>query len=216
MSWSLSSLGTYEKCAASYKYRYIDKIPTTSQSAAASRGTDVHAKIEMFLTGELKELPSELNFYTQYLNNLKTQTIYPEHKIALTNQWEPTTWDADNRWYKGILDLKVIAGPEATEATVIDWKTGKIYPDHEDQKSIYSIAVSAEHPSVLRVRAIHVYVDLGKSRETTFDRQQLLQLRPAWDSRVLRMEKEEEYLPNPSFKCRFCPYSNEKGGPCRF
>lgn len=215
MSWSLSALSMYEKCALSYRFRYIDNIPTPPAGGAAARGTEVHAAFEGFLTGKLTELPSEFNFYTQYLTDLRKRTIFPEHQIALNRQWEVVPWTSEERWYKGILDLKVFE-PEATEATVIDWKTGKIYESHDDQKSIYSLAVFAEHPSVLRVRAMHVYVDLGKSREKTYDRSQLHELRSAWDSRVLRLENEKDWIPSPSFMCRYCPFSKEKGGPCRF
>ena len=216
MSWSLSSLGTYEQCPAKYKYRYIDGIDTKVSSPAMDRGIQLHGAIEAFLTGKATELPNEINFYTQYLTQLREKDIYPEWKIALTREWSPTTWDSDDRWYKGILDLKALNGGEKTEATVIDWKTGKIYDEHDDQKSIYSLAVFAEEPTVLRVRAIHVYLDLGKNREKVYNREQMHELRTSWDSRVLKLEKEEQWIPNPSFKCRYCPYSRAKGGPCRF
>lgn len=220
MSWSLTSLSTYEQCPAKYKFRYVENVPVVQDpNSAAARGTEIHGTIEKFLRGELLALPTELNFYTAYLTNLRTKEIYPEHKVALNRNWEPVSWDADDRWYKGVLDLKALngAGQTApTEATVIDWKTGKIYPEHDDQKSIYSLATFAEHPSVQRVRAMHVYVDLGKNREITYDRQQMHQLRSSWDSRILRLEKEEEFIPNPSFKCRYCPFSRASGGPCKF
>lgn len=218
MKWSLSSLGTYEQCAAKYKFKYIDGIESTFSSPAAARGVELHGAIEAFLTGKTNELPSEINFYTQYLTSLKAQVIFPEHTICLNREWQPVPPNADDRWYKGILDLKAFRAGDSppTEATVIDWKTGKIYDEHDDQKSIYSLAVFAEEPTVQRVRAIHVYVDLGKSREKTYDRSQMHELRIAWDSRVLRLENEKNWIPSPSFKCRYCPYSKEKGGPCRF
>lgn len=216
MSWSLSALGTYEKCPASYKFRYIDKVPTPAAGGAAARGTELHGAIEHFLTGKTETLPNEINFYTQYLNELKKKAIFPEHRIALKRDWTPTGWDSEDRWYKGILDLKAIESPQATEATVIDWKTGKIYDDHDDQKTIYSLAVFAEHPSVQRVRAVHVYLDLGKNREKVFSRDEVHQLRLAWEQRVERMDNDHDYIPNPSFKCRYCPYAKDKGGPCRF
>ena len=218
MKWSLSSLGTYEQCAAKYKFRYIDRVESTFSSPAAERGTQLHGAIEAFLTGKSTELPNEINFYTQYLTALKTQIIFPEHVICLNRDWKPTTPDAEDRWYKGILDLKALRSGDGapTEATVIDWKTGKIYDSHDDQKSLYSLAVFAEESSVLRVRAIHVYLDLGKNREKTYDRQQMHELRASWDSRILKLENEKEWIPNPSFMCRYCPYSRSNNGTCKF
>jgi CRISPR/Cas system-associated exonuclease Cas4 (RecB family) len=182
------------------------------------RGVQLHGAIESFLTGKTAELPNEINFYTQYLTQLKTKVIFPEYTICLTREWKPCAAESPDRWYKGILDLKAFGSSEGpqTEATVIDWKTGKIYDEHDDQKSLYSLAVLAEEPSVLRVRAIHVYLDLGKNREKTYDREQMHQLRTSWDSRVLKLEEEKAFIPNPSFKCRYCPYSRSVGGPCKF
>lgn len=214
MNWSLSSLSTYEKCALQYKYRYLENRPVPPPGGAAARGIEYHRHIEEFLTGKSEALPNEINFYTQYLTQLKGKEIYPEYTICLDREWRAVRPDDGSRWYKGILDLKVRSSE--TEAIVIDWKTGKIYPEHEDQKSIYSLAVFCEDPSVLRVRAIHVYLDLGKNTEAIYDRQQMHELRAKWDSRILKLENEKEWIPNPSFKCRYCAFSRGNGGPCRF
>lgn len=217
MSWSLTSLTTYEKCPAQYKYRYIDKLDGGTKSEAASRGTAIHFAFEQFLNGTLTELPNEVNFYTSFCKALKQREYYPEHTIKLSREWNPVS---ENHWYKGVLDVKVLQrvreGEDPTEATVIDWKTGKIYPEHDDQKSLYSLAVFAEHPSVQRVRANHVYVDLGKEREKVYDRHQVHELRTAWERRVEKLENAKEFIPNPNYGCRYCPYSKGNGGPCRF
>ena len=219
MKWSLTSLSTYEKCPAQYKYRYIDHVPTPPSSGAAARGTELHGHMESYLTGKTTELPNEINIYQQQLDELKKKEAYPEYTIQLNRDWQPVAV-GEERWYKGILDVKVLqrVRPEddPTGAEVIDWKTGRIYPDHDDQKSLYSLAVFAEHPSVQRVWAKHVYLDLGKERQKIFDRDQMHELRTVWNNRVARLEEEKEFIPNPSFTCRFCPYSKEKGGPCRF
>ncbi len=217
MSWSLTSLSTYEKCPLQYKFRYIDRIETTMQSGAASRGSELHGALEGFLTGKSETLPNEINFYTSLCKALKDQGAIAEHTIKLDRNWEPV---AEGHWYKGVLDVKILhrATPDSDphEATVIDWKTGKIYPEHDDQKSIYSLAVFAEEPSVQRVRARHIYLDLGKERERVFDRNEVHQLRTAWEHRVARLEGAQEFIPNPSYTCRFCPFSKGNSGPCRF
>lgn len=213
MSWSLSSLGTYEKCGLKYKFKYHDKLKET-RSIQASRGVDNHALVEGFLRGELKELPPELSFYSQFLTGLKTYEIYPEHKVSLHRDWNPTTWEDPEVWYKGVLDLKVVKNEG--EALVYDWKTGKIYPDHNDQKTIYSLAVFAEHPALYTVRAIHVYLDLNANREKTFHRNQVPELRKQWETRVQRLEQDPQFIANPGFHCRWCGYSRTKGGPCQF
>jgi hypothetical protein len=196
-----------------YKLRYIDKLPDT-RSAAANRGLDKHKSIEQFLKKEIDTLPIELNFYTQFLTGLRSYENYPEHKVALTVDWEPCAWDSEIAWYRGVYDLKLLQTPE--EATVYDWKTGKIYEDHNDQKSLYSVAVFAEQPALRSVRAIHVYLDLNQSREKLFHAGEVRQLREQWASRAKKLEEDKEFIPNPGFHCRWCSYSKAKGGPCRF
>lgn len=217
MSWSLSSLGLFEKCQLKYRFKYIDKLPE-ARGTAANRGVELHKVVEEFVIGTIDVLPPEINFYTQFLTGIRQHEKYPEHKISVNKEWEPVEWK--DGWYRGILDLKVL-GKEANgtrEATVYDWKTGKIYPDHDDQKSIYSLGVFSEHPTVSRVRAIHVYLDLGQSREKVYDRAEVQQLRDHWNSRASFLERTppEDMIPNPGFHCRYCAFSRAKGGPCRF
>lgn len=213
-TWSLSSLGTYERCGLKYRFKYVEKIKE-NRSTSASRGVDNHAIVENFLNGTIPDVPEELGFYRAFLTGLKKYEIYPEHKIALTKQWTQTKWGAPDSWYRGVLDLKLIQR-DKNEGVVYDWKTGKIYPDHDDQKSIYSLAVLSEQPALHQVRAIHVYLDRNESREKTFHRDQVPELRKQWESRVQGLEQNPVYIPNPGFHCRFCSFSREKGGPCQF
>lgn len=234
-SWSLSAVGCYEKCQLKARYKYVERRPEV-RSDAAGRGIDFHKDIENFLIGASPTLPSNLDYYTSWFTELKKHEIYPEHIIRLKQDWTPAQ-ENEAHWYKGILDLKVVRRqesveslPEGTERTqlqappieviIYDWKTGRVYPDHDDQKSLYSVATFAEHPSVFSVRAIHVYVDLRQIREKTFHRDQMHELRTAWDGRAGKfleaLKNPEGMIANPGFHCRYCSFSAAKGGPCRF
>lgn len=215
LRWSLSKLNTFEQCGKKYKFRYIDRVPEPPQPpGAAARGSAIHKAIEDYLKGEINELPSELSFYAGFLTQLKGAQLYPEHRMALNNDWEPVAPNDPTVWWTGILDLLI--RPTEQLAVIYDWKTGKIWPDHEEQKEIYSIAVAATFPMVREVQFTHVYVDLGKNRRKTYHPDQLRSMRNKWEGRVFAAEHAAEYIPNPSFKCRFCPFSREKGGPCQF
>lgn len=219
-TWSLSSLGTYERCGLKYKLKYVEKIPEI-RSSKANRGVDNHAIVEGFLKGTVQALPDELSFYHSFLTGLRDYEIYPEHRISLRRDWTPTSWGANDSWYRGVLDLKLIKSTQekeglADEIVVYDWKTGKIYPDHDDQKSLYSLAVFSENPSVRSVRAVHVYFDLNSNREKTFHRGEVHELRKQWEDRIAKLEQDPQFIPNPGYHCRFCSYSREKGGPCAF
>lgn len=209
-SWSLSSLGTWEQCPLKYKFKYLDKIPD-KPSDAASRGTNNHALIEAFLKGEVELLPSALSFYQQFLTGLKLYPIFPEHKIAVNAEWQLVNWN--DGWLRCVLDLKLKDG---TGVVIYDWKTGKIYDDHNQQKELYAIAASVEDPEATRVRAVHVYLDLNKHTERTYERSELVFSRRKWEARVAKMQADSTFIPNPTWKCRFCAFSRFKGGPCQF
>lgn len=214
MRWSLSSLGTFEKCQLRYKLQNIDKLPIT-RGEAANRGVETHKVIEDYINDKEKGLPTNLNFWTQTLDQLRERGAKAEVRISLTREWTPTEWNAEDVWFRGILDLLVIGG---TRGEVYDWKTGKIYPDHDDQKSIYSAAVLGIHPDLHEVSATHVYVDLNQQRQKTFHRDNLPELRKHWEVRASFLERTspDDMIPSPGYHCRYCPFSAKVGGPCRF
>jgi hypothetical protein len=212
-SWSLSSLGTYEQCAAKYRYKYIDGIPE-ARNAAANRGVSSHALVEGYLKGDLTTLTPELSFYQGFFDQIRRLEAYPEIKLGVDHEWRPVPWEDENIWWKGVLDLLVFPKPE--EAIIYDWKTGKIYPDHDEQKAIYTLGVFSTYPAVRSVRAVHVYLDLGKNREKTYHRDQMYMLREPWTNRVRRLERDTQFIPNPSYRCTRCSFSRAQGGPCRF
>jgi PD-(D/E)XK nuclease superfamily len=210
MSWSLSALGTWEQCPLKYKLRYKDKL-VDKPGEAAVRGIDNHALIESFLKGEVEMLPSVLSFYQNFLTGLRLYPIFPEHRIALDKDWNLTKWEEG--WLRCVLDLKLMDG---TGVVLYDWKTGKMYDDHYDQKELYALACFSENPEVQRVRAVHVYLDLNKSTDRTYERSDMPLRREKWQARVDKMERDTTYIPNPSWKCRYCSFSKAKGGPCQF
>jgi hypothetical protein len=220
LTWSLSKLKTFESCPAKYRYKYLLKIDT-AKSPAAERGIDMHKTVEMFIKNEIQTLPTDLDFYHGFFTYLRSQNVFPEHKVALNRNWEPVPWDSEEAWLRSVLDLKIVNEPEAL---LYDWKSGKIYPDHDDQKDLYGLTIFAEHPSVLRVRAIHVYLDLNKNREKLIDRDQVPELRKQWTDRVFKLERShreqtsyiDPFIPNPGYHCVYCSFSKSQGGPCRF
>lgn len=213
MKWSLSSLGVFEKCHFKYKLQYIDKLPVP-RGAAASRGVENHKLFEDRVKGDLAALPLEYNYYEGLCKEIIDKKGEAEYKVSFNRQWQPVEWNADDVWFRGILDVYV----PAEVAWVIDWKTGKIYPDHDDQKHLYSTAILSQYDHVQRVRAEHVYVDLGKRREKTFDRAELLGMQKHWEVRAgfLELTPPEDMIPSPGMHCRWCPFSAKVGGPCRF
>lgn len=212
MSFSLTKITTHEKCALKYKFRYILNLPET-KGPAAQRGVDLHKNIEDYIREEIP-LPAELSHYQSWLLSMRGDTSFPEHKIAVDEHWKVCGWEDPHAYMRSVIDLKYVYTPQSV--VNYDWKSGKIYDDHVDQKTLYAAVVSAEHPEALEIRSIHVYVDLGKNTEQVYHRDQIPTMQQRWDQRIESVAEDSEYIPSPGYHCVWCGYSKKVGGPCRF
>lgn len=214
MRWSYSRLGCYEKCGAQFYYKYVENLPSDS-GKAANRGTDLHALMEIYIKTALTKLPPELEFYQNFLDELRasSHSILPEHKLAVNENWEGVEWEDETAWGRGILDLLVV--PAGTRATLYDWKTGKEYDDHYEQKELYASLVFANFRDIVEVDAVHTYLDLRRNTSRTYHRDQAPAMMQRWTERANKM-LQEDYTPSPGYYCKWCSYSRGKGGKCKF
>ncbi len=212
MSYSLTKITTHEKCALKYKFRYILDLPET-KNKAATRGVDCHKLIEDCIR-DGAPLPPELDYYQGWLETMRGPMAFPEHKIAVDNKWQLCSWEDPNVYIRAVVDLKYVVSPESI--VNYDWKTGKIYPDHGDQKELYAALVSAEHPEAIEIKSGHVYVDLRKNVPKDFHKDQISGIIQKWDRRVESVANDAHHMPSPGFHCTWCGYSKKIGGPCRF
>ena len=227
MNWSLSKLGTFTKCRRRFLYSYIRGLKGTPQPPGAKeRGVDQHAHIERYF-GDQTPLPADLSSYAPWFDMLRGLDYYAENKLAMLEGWVPCAWEDPAAWWKGVLDLKVLHG---RTAWVFDWKTGKIYPDHVDQKELYAIATFVAHPEITEVEAWHLYLDLGKKSKEVYYREpkegdkghNLPSLIAKWNAKLVPYmqalasynrgdDAESFFVTNPSYLCDYCPFSKN---PC--
>lgn len=212
MSFSLTKVTTHEKCALKYKFRYILDLPEL-KGPAAQRGVNLHKNIEDYIREEIP-LPQELTHYASWLTSMRGDMSFPEHKIAVDKHWKVCGWEDPDAYMRSVIDLKYVVSP--VSVVNYDWKSGKIYDDHVDQKLLYAAMVSAEHPEALEIRSIHVYVDLGKNTEQVYHRDQIPAMQQRWDQRIESVAEDRDFMPSPSYGCTWCGYSKKVGGPCRF
>jgi hypothetical protein len=175
---------------------------------------DLHKVVEDCILGSDAPLPDTISHYQTWLQQLRGADAFPEHKVAINSRWESTSWDSPDVFLRGVLDLKHTADPATIN--VYDWKSGKIYDDHEDQRRLYSAFTFAEHPDAYQVRASHVYLDLGKVVSVDYHRDQMGAIRDNWDRRAAIVLGDTDYIPSPGYHCRWCSYSKANGGLCRF
>lgn len=177
---------------------------------------EIHKVVELILKKEapIESLPSHLSLYSQFLSGLAGIGL-SEHSISLDKAWRVVANDSPDVWLRAILDYKIHL-PDQKKVLIYDWKSGKIYDDHDDQKHLYSLTQFAEHADVSEVEFIHTYLDLGQNRSKSYRREWAEAGQQKWNHRVEVMETDDTFIANPTFKCRYCPYRRDIGGPCRF
>jgi len=220
MPHSYSSWSTFNKCPARYKYSYIEKVPVPEGEPhpAMARGTEIHDSIEQYVLGEQEYLHPDIHQkYGQWVFGLReSYECAPELRFAMTRNWKPTKWDAKNAWVRGFLDLKL----ESDEDLIVyEWKTGRMYDDHQDQRFLYGMVALQLFTGYSTATVHGVYFDQKRKDwpdPENYDRENLPFMQAEWTKRFTRLETEEVFPPNPTFLCKYCPFSTEAGGPCQF
>ena len=230
-TWSPSKLGCYLECPARAKYKYLEKLPDPGGPALV-RGSFVHEQCEHYVAGRIKALASiyqgePLDWHPKTVAELKRlRKVYPKGKVrteldlGLTAQWQKCEWMAPNVWVRAKVDL-IELNPKKGELAITDWKTGRFKPDgeYDDQLCLYCTALLSAFPEYNTATARLWFTDVGEqvTRHTgRLERKGLENMQKAWSIKVAPMFKDTEHAPTPSPGCRFCPYSVQKSGPCKF
>lgn len=216
VTWSYTRWSDYATCPALYKFKYLDKIPTP-KNAAMARGTKIHELAEAYVRKQIGGLPKELARFAAAFQKLraKAETV-AEQEWGFTRAWEPTGYFAPDVWLRAKCDAAV---PLKSKVTVIDYKTGREYPSHVQQTSLYALAAFQQYPQVARVQTQFWYLDDGHQVDEVFTKAELPVMREVWEERVTPMEADTEFTPTPGEACRKysgCPMGKSKGGPCAF
>lgn len=215
-AWSFSRLQCYEECPAKFKYKFIDKLPEP-KSDAMQRGIDIHKKCEDFLNGDAIVVDPELMRFGALFQDLREAKPMTEEQWALTSDWKTTGWFSKGKqaaWVRVILDAGVIY--EDHTALVIDFKTGKPWGDNTDQMQLFGDVTLCRHPDLKEVETRLWYLDTGDEKVEVFKRKGLDDRLDYWEDRVEPMFGDTDFMPKPSNKCRWCAFSREKGGPCKY
>lgn len=129
---SPSLLKTFLTCPRQYQAKYITKEVVFQQNEAAAFGDRVHKSVEEALTLGAALTP-EAEFMQplvdccRELAELPGMTMFVEHKLCITRNFEPTTWSGrgdKQRWLGGVADVFFRDDTHKLNI-IIDWKTGK-------------------------------------------------------------------------------------------
>ena len=212
MAFSYSAVKLYEQCPSRYKFNRIDRLPEPS-GPAAERGTSIHSEIENILNGSLMLLSEPVMHLADKLEGWIRLKAASELKFAVDHGWDPVDYTAPAAMLRGIIDLYIEQGDEAT---VLDFKTGKDR-DYSDQVTVYAAVILAVKPHIKKVNLVIEFLDLKKT--TTYNpltRDQLEDLKTLISGRIETIRKDAIFAPNPSGLCKFCHYRKSNGGPCKW
>jgi CRISPR/Cas system-associated exonuclease Cas4 (RecB family) len=208
---SYSRLSCYEKCPAQSQYRYIEGLRTPS-SAASSRGTMIHEGIENFLTKKTNMLPPEAQSINVVAHIVREKDAVIEHRIAFDRHFKKVVpWKDPTAWFRMVLDAAYL---EDRIAQIQEWKSGKVWEDHKDQRRLYAIGAMGEW-DVDYASVTTYYTDQRSKLSILVDRGQCTMLVGQFNIRLEKMENEKHFAPRPGRYCRWCDFSRYKGGPCR-
>jgi hypothetical protein len=223
-SWSFSVYSQYLKCPFSVCLDKVMRVRIQEpDNPAFVKGNRVHDAAGRHVAGAGRppKLPPELEPAKAELNRLRKAGARAEQEWAFTRSWAPTGWFDKDAW----LRMKTDACADSVDpptVDVVDWKTGRQYPEHAQQRSLYALGglqlvqigalAGGSKDTVLTAR--HVYVETGQSATETFVMKRLAPLKREWLARVRQMLSDTTYPTHTGHHCSWCKYAKSKGGPC--
>ncbi len=229
-SWSYSVYSQYLKCPLSVCFDKIKRIRIVEPpNPAFEKGNRVHKGAETYIGAAGRKEPvciPELSAVKvverlKLFRKIKAKT---ELDWAFTRKWTVTQW---NNWNDCWLRIKtdVCAEHPKTDPVLIqitDWKTGKIYDDHKQQRSLYALGglqlvelgVLANGSKDVKLVAEHVYTDTNTTATEEYTMKDLKPLKRQWMARIKQMMEDTRYPAKPGFHCRYCKFRKSAGGPC--
>lgn len=210
-SWSYSAWSQHEKCPAQYAYQRIDGLPRGPDGPALTRGTAIHEALERYLRHQTDELPSGASMFQDELHKLREQSAIPELEIVLAEDGSRVEWRSPVAWLRAKIDALVLSD-DGKQATVIDFKTGQIYPEHDLQMELYAWLTLDEFSELQTVTPEFWYLDKGTIEiGAEYTRSALQELDRKWRQRGETLLAAKTFDPRPGAHCRWCPYN---GDPC--
>lgn len=215
--WSYSSWGLMNKCGYAFKLAYVDKL-RGPLVPAMERGTMLHSLAEHYLIGDITGgVPPQLRKIEAELKALKAEKPTVEKFWGLTADWEP----AEKGWVVARTDAFIPPRKKRNKLDVIDHKSGREYPEHAKQGSLYSTIGYGLYPSVDEVEVSFFYIDQGYSTSYQYTRAQLNHGVNYWLAEGEKLMSTTKFLPTPSKDaCGWCGFRSDKkladgtAGPC--
>lgn len=215
--WSFSRWKVFNDCRARYEFQFLQKLEQPG-SIHLERGIKVHGEAEDYLDSGGR-VPKSCQSFADELRAIRKAGAVAEDSLAFTKSWQacaPTDWN--NAWLRVKIDADVTDG---SEATLIDFKTGKPWKDTKDQSELYAVAKFQVAAEVETIDAEFWYVDSGEVVNYFYDRSGFKKLKQKWQARGQEMLKAKQFpATKNAYTCKYCPFRTDKElgngqpGPC--
>ena len=210
LTWSYSSLKTFEQCPKKYYHLKVAKDVKDTGSAATVYGQDVHKAAEDFIATDTP-IPTKFKFIAPALEALKQipGEKHCELKLAVAYNdagHTPTTFFAKDVWWRGVVDLLIVDGDKAFMA---DYKTSKNakYAD-TTQLDIMAAAVFTHYPEVKEIKSALIFVVSNEFVKKVHSRELHKSYYAAFDTPLERLAGAQEsnvWNAVTSPLCAYCP-----------
>jgi len=206
--WSYSALSDFESCPKKYWELRVKKRYPREDTEATIWGKEVHTAME-YRVKEGRALPSWGTKWENIAEKLVSQKhkgaqVLTEEQLAISHDFQPTTWESSTAWARCILDVVVIDGPVCTS---IDWKTGKIKPSKQLEMS--AGIIFCHNPKVEVVKTAFFWLKHNEVTRAEYQRKDIPKIWNEFLPRVKRLElayENDKWLEKPSGLCSgYCP-----------
>ena len=210
MAWSYSSLTAYETCPRRYKLTRVTKEVVEPQTDATLHGNEVHKALELALRNEAA-LPPKYKHYIPIVDKIKSADgkKLAEHKWAVNTRLQPVPFMSKDAWARGIFDVAIL---QQKGGIVLDYKTGKPKPDH-DQLKLFAAAAFAHWPFMENVKTGYLWLAYNRTERSDFNQSEAPLIWQEFLPRVNRLDKSlagGDFPARPSGLCaKWCPVPNK-------
>lgn len=229
-SWS--RFNDHRRCGLYAKLKYLDKLPEPG-SPAMERGGAIHKLGERYVLGQIRILPEELKLFKEEFAYLRKVGANVEGQLAVDRGWNPCDWFSRDAWLRVVTDARHQENKGKT-IVGIDYKTGKVYEENDEQLSLYSPVLFAHHPEADELILKLWYLDAGEEKVYRYRREGIKaatkkpggdavdkrpsfdELKAAWAEKLHPLLTDRKFVATPNEKCRYCHFRKSNGGPCRY
>ena len=210
LPFSMSRLKTFGQCPKKFFHLNIKKDVREAENDAMREGSRVHKAFEDRLKRK-KALPKDLQKHEPLVAKLDAApgSVMAEKRLALNHSFDPTEYFADDVHSRAVADVLVAAN----KLLVVDWKTGKVRDDDDEQMRLTLSMALLTYPSATSADALLVYTRENDHWPIQMDRDAAVPVYSEFVARAARIDEANqkgEWPAKPSGLCRYCPVPKNK------